>query len=314
MFSPGREDVDLSESDRARALQWLGEQTVTDQRFPVAMAQHVYYILMGRRVLLPPDDIDDPAFAARRRAYLAQRELIEQAADRFTRSNFNLKVIFQQLIVSPFYRADGLATHSLQPQRAAELDDLGLVRMLGPEQIERKINALFGKSWGRLNDSYAILYGGIDSQEVTERLTDPSGAIGALQRILANDVACKNVAADFALPAGERRLFPDIEPDVLPASGNEEAEQKIRRAIIHLHRYLLGRDDQPADPEVEQTYQLFAGIVQEAASRKDLQPIESYFCKSSGQEGPRDPDPHYTLRAWRAVVTYLLRQQEFLYE
>jgi hypothetical protein len=42
--------------------------------------------------------------------------------------------------------------------------------------------------------------------------------------------------------------------------------------------------------------------------------VESYYCKSSGQEGPRDPDPHYTIRAWRAVVTYLLRQQEFLYE
>ena len=26
------------------------------------------------------------------------------------------------------------------------------------------------------------------------------------------------------------------------------------------------------------------------------------------------PDPRYTVRAWRAVVTYLLRRQEFLYE
>ena len=26
------------------------------------------------------------------------------------------------------------------------------------------------------------------------------------------------------------------------------------------------------------------------------------------------PDPNYTVRAWRAVVTYLLRRQEFLYE
>ena len=26
------------------------------------------------------------------------------------------------------------------------------------------------------------------------------------------------------------------------------------------------------------------------------------------------PDPNYTVRAWRAVVTYLFRQQDFLYE
>ena len=59
-----------------------------------------------------------------------------------------------------------------------------------------------------------MLYGGIDSQEVTERATDPSGAMGAIQRILSNDVACKHVARDFARPPAERRLFPGIEPDV----------------------------------------------------------------------------------------------------
>jgi DNA-binding FrmR family transcriptional regulator len=42
---------------------------------------------------------------------------------------------------------------------------------------------------------------------VTERATDPSGAMGAIQRMMANDVACKNVAMDFATAPGERRLF-----------------------------------------------------------------------------------------------------------
>ena len=314
MFGPGREGSELPETERWRALQWLGKHTVTDPRFAVAMAEHVYYILMGREVLLPPNDIDDSAFAARRTAYLAQRELIEHAAKRFTQNHFNLKVIFQELVVSSFYRADGLATTSLRPERLAELDDVGVVRMLSPEQIERKIVAVFGKSWGRLDNSYAILYGGIDSKEVTERLTEPSGAIGALQRILANDVACKNVAADFALPADERRLFPGIEPVVVPGTADASAEKKIRAAIVHLHQHVLGRYDKSDDAEVDQTYGLFAGIVAEATARGRFETVESYFCKSSGQEGPRDPDPHYTLRAWRAVVTYLLRQQDFLYE
>lgn len=314
MFGPGCEGVDLPEVDQWRALQWLGQQTVQDRRFATAMVEHVYYILMGRRVLLPPDDIDDPQFAERRRAWLAQRDLIELVANHFTQENFNLKVVFQDLVVSDFYRSDALEQVAEQPARQAELEDLGLVRMLSPEQIERKVQAIFGKPWGRLNDSYAILYGGIDSEEVTERLTDPSGAIGALQRILANDVACKNVAADFALPASQRRLFPGIEPDVVPMKDSPESEQKIRAAIVHLHQYVLGRDNQPDDPEVEQTYRLFVGIIDDAQSVERLEPIESYFCKSTGQDGPRDPDPHYTLRAWRGVVTYLLRQHDFLYE
>lgn len=312
MFGPGCEGTEIPKDEHWRALQWLGVQTAGDPRFAIAMTEHVYYILMGRVVLVRPDDIDDPHFASRRRAYLAQRESIRQAAREFRESEFNLKSVFRALVLSRFYRADGLAAANLSPEREAELDDLGVVRLLSPEQIERKIIAVFGKPWGRLDGSYSILYGGIDSKEVTERLTDPSGAIGALQRILANDVACENVATDFALPPSERRLFPEIEPTVVPV--DTESERLIRASIVHLHQHLLGREDESGSAEVDETFELFAGIVDEAATRKDVLPIESYFCKSGDEPSPRDPDPHYTIRAWRAVVTYLLRRQEFLYE
>lgn len=314
MFGPGLEGTDLPETDRWRALQWLGKHTTADSRFATAMAEHVYYILMGRKVLLPRTDIEDPIFEAKRRAYLAQRELIDRAAIRFTNSNANLKEVFQVIVASPFYRADGIRTQSLSPDREAELDDVGIVRLLSPEQLERKILAIFGKPWGRLDKSYAILYGGIDSKEVTERLTDPSGAIGALQRIMANHVACRNVAVDFALPPDQRILFPAIEPDVVPKPGDAEVESKIRAAVVHLHQHILGRHDKPDDAEVGRTYELFCAIVREAASQQGVSPIESYFCKSAEREGPRDPDPNYTIRAWRGVVTYLLRQPDFLYE
>jgi hypothetical protein len=314
MFGPGCEKVDLPATDLLRPIQWLGQRIEQDPRFAVAMVEHVYYILMGRKVLLPPDDIDDPHFAGKRLGYLAQRQTIEHVADRFRKQNFNLKVVFQEWVLSPFYRVDGLNEVETNPERMGELDDLGVVRMLGPEQLERKIVALFGKPWGRLTDSYAILYGGIDSQEVTERLTEPSGAIGAIQRMMANDVACKNVAADFALPANQRRLFPGIELDIVPTADDPAVESKLRAAIVHLHRHVLGRDDSPNGVDVDQTLRLFKGIVAQGTSRGRFENVESYFCKSSGQDGPRDLDPHYTMRAWRAVVTYLLRQHDFLYE
>src|SRR5205085_6168784 len=123
--------------------------------------------------------------------------------------------------ISDFYRADGVATVIDDPARQAELDDVGVVRMLAPEQIERKLAAIFGAPWGKLNDQLAMLYGGIDSKEVTERAQDPSGAMGAIQRIFANDVACRETALDFSRPAAERVLFPEIEPDVLPGSSPE---------------------------------------------------------------------------------------------
>lgn len=106
-------------------------------------------------------------------------------------------------------------------------------------------------------------------------------------------------------------LFPEIEPDVLPGVA-PEADARILRAIVHLHQHILGREDAADSPEVRRTYQLFAGVVADAGAQGRIEPQESWPCRQ-GLESPV-PDPHYTVRAWRAVVTYLLRQPEFLYE
>jgi hypothetical protein len=311
MFAPGFEGETIPPKERWRALQWLGERTAKDPRFAVAMVEHVYYILTGRKVLLAPKDLDDPLYAARRRAYQEQRRQVEAIAERFARNGFNLKQVFKDWIVSDFYRADGLATTLANPRRRAELDDVGLVRMLSPEQLERKIEAIFGQRWGKLEGQLAILYGGIDSKEVTERAADPSGAMGAIQRMLANDVACKHTLRDFALKASQRRLFPGIEPNVVPGSSSE-ADAAIRQAIVHLHQLVLGRHDAVDAAEVARTFDLFAGIVADARTQKGIESREAYTCRANVPDAPADPQ--YTIRAWRAVVTYLLRRPEFLYE
>lgn len=313
MFGAGYEGEDLPSEERWRALQWLGERTARDPRFAVAMVEHAYYLLTGRKVLLPPKDLEDPLFAAKRRAYAEQRKQVEAIATRFAATGFNFKQVLKDWVMTDFYRADGLATAAASPARRAELDDLGIVRMLAPEQVERKVAAIFGKGWGRLHRSDGgldMLYGGIDSKEVTERAADPSGAMGAIQRILANDVACKQTALDFSRAPSDRILFPHIEPDVVP--GSAEADAQIRRAIVHLHQRVLGHFDKPESPEVERTVQLFAGIVSDAAGKKGFDKQENYSCRQNLVQPV--PDPHYTVRAWRAVVTYLMRRQEFLYE
>jgi hypothetical protein len=311
MFPAGYEGEALPVDQRWRSLQWLGERTAKDPRFAVAMVEHVYYILTGRKVLQPPKDLDDPLFAARHRAYQEQRRQVEAIAADFARTGFNLKNVFKAWIASEFYRADGLASASADPKRQAELDDVGLVRMLAPEQVERKVLAVFGKPWGKLTEQMAMLYGGIDSKEVTERAADPSGAMGAIQRILANDVACRQTGLDFSRDPKHRVLFRDIEPDVAPGT-TPEADAKIRRTIAHLHERVLGRYDAVDSPEVDRTYRLFAGVVADAAAHKGVGSEENYSCRQ-GMLHPV-PDPKYTVRAWRAVVTYLLRRPEFLYE
>ena len=315
MFSPGLEGEKLPAEERWRSLQWLGERTAKDPRFAKAMVEHVYYILMGRKVLQAPEDIEDPLFLPKRRAYQEQRKVVEQIAEKLVQSRFNLKVAFKWWIASEFYRVDGLTRADGGAPRRAELDDLGLAHLITPEQMERKLAALFGKKWGRLekgDGGLDILYGGIDSKEITERMTDPSGAMGAIQRIMANDIACTHVALDFSREPSQRKLFPEMELNILPGQ-DAESDAKIRRTLVHLHHYLLGRHDPADHPEIERTYRLWTGVIEEAKEQKALDQFENWFCKGS-DNGERPKDATYTLRAWRAVVTYLLRQHEFLYE
>jgi hypothetical protein len=311
MFPAGFEGQALPEQDRWRSLQWLGERTVRDPRFARTMAGHAWQLLTGRRPLQPPQDIDDPLFSAKQRAWEQQQCELDAVARRFTDEGMNFRGLIRDWVLSDFYRAHSLQATAATDERLAELAEIGVVRMLSPEQLERKVQAVFGQPWGRLNEQTAMLYGGIDSKEVTERATDPSGAMGAIQRTLSNDVACRNTALDFSRPPAERLLFPHVEPTVIPGS-SAEADLQIRRTIVHLHQRLLGRTDELNSAEVERTFQLFADVVSDAAASGRFEPQETWHCRQ-GLLRPV-PDPHYTVRAWRAVITYLLRQPEFLYE
>ena len=81
---------------------------------------------------------------------------------------------------------------------------------------------------------------------------------------------------------------------------------------MHLHAHVLARNEAADSPEVDRTFALFAGIVQDAKNQKGLDERESYYCRRETPDLPSDPQ--YTIRAWRGVVTYLLRRPEFLYE
>lgn len=311
MFATGFEGSDLPQTEQWRALQWLGEQTASDPRFARTMVGHAYYLLTGRRPLLPPQSLEDPFYNAKSFAYHAQQEEIEAITTRFTDSNYNFKSVIKDWVLSDFYRADGLSKPASSPERTAMLQDIGIVRMLSPEQLERKVFAIFGKPSGRLQGQTAMLYGGIDSKEVTERAVDPSGAMGAIQRTLANHVACRNVALDFSRNKMDRILFPNIDPDAIPGK-SAATDNEIRAAIVHLHQHVLGRDDTEESTEVGRTFDLFAGVISDAQQSGRFDERETWSCRQ-GLEKPV-PDPHYTVRAWRAVVTYLIRQHEFLYE
>ena len=78
----------------------------------------------------------------------------------------------------------------------------------------------------------------------------------------------------------------------------------------------MGRYDTADSDEVARTFEVFAGIINDAKEQKGIDNQEIYSCRVGNKDasGAAIKDPSYTIRAWRGVVTYLLRRPEFLYE
>jgi hypothetical protein len=103
-----------------------------------------------------------------------------------------------------------------------------------------------------------------------------------------------------------RTYFPALPP---------RADQQIRAAIVHLQQWCSAATmRKEGDSEVERTFRLFDGILSDAHERKGIEPAGELLLPQREWERSARPDPNYTMRAWRGVLTYLLRQEEFLYE
>ena len=197
-------------------------------------------------------------------------------------------------ILSDFYRVDGLATSIKDPCRRAELDDAGLMRMLSPEQIERKVTPRgLRREVGQARNEreMAMLYGGIDSKQVTDRAADPSGAMGAIQRIMSNDVACKNVEAATSLVRQKSDgSSPTSSPMWFLVAHRKGIWRSARPRRAHLHEMILGRNDAPDSAEVERTFKLLAAIVHDAKDQKGIDTSrETYSCRRDIPKSARRP-------------------------
>ena len=212
--------------------------------------------------------------------------------------------------------SDGSMRPFVTALQKIKVDDSVVVR----KTLERKLQAVFGKDWGRLNQQFKILYGGIDTKEVTERIASPSGAMGAIQRMMANEMACRATAADFARVPEERLLFPHVDASAIP--GLDDAS--IEANILYLHERVLGETITADDPRYADTLFLFESVYEDGLSGIAAGEYPATLiapCRQSTHPETGDPlevpivdDPDYTVRAWMAVVSAMLGDFQFIYE
>ena len=347
MYAPGYGDEALPAGRTLEASMWLAEQLAVDPRFAAAQVHIIYEGMTGDVPLREPSDPSAPTYLADLVAFGAQNTELQRISDLFVESEYDLKLLFKEIVKSPFYRAKGfeptwdeeMAQSEEADQRLAELAPVGTARWLTPEQLERKIVAVTGYPWQRSLTSdnylldfaeYRIFYGGIDSDTIIERMSDPNGIMASIAMRMANEVACWNTARDFTEAAAQRRLFPYVEPGFEPEDDNgfeiPAVTEAIRANIQHLHWHLLGEELELNDPEIDRTYALFLEVWRDGRRGLAVGEYEVQLpgpCQAdvdfwsdqplSGVESIEN-DPTYSIRAWMAVMTYLLSDYRFLHE
>lgn len=177
-----------------RSLQWLGKAIAKDPRFVKSMVKILYTGLIGEAPLAIPAE---SASIDQKSAYAAQRFHLGTIEKDFTESGYNLKVAIKSILLSPYYRASAAVGHSA--------DVVGSARLLTPEMLDRKIEAVLGYPWkyswstttthlSKEGGSFNQLYGGIDSDSVTKRIVQPNGLMSSTQQLIATEMTC-NAAA-----------------------------------------------------------------------------------------------------------------------
>ena len=361
MRIPGFGGEEAPSSDNS--AQWLARKIVADERFAEATVKFWWPAIMGSEVAEPPEDEEDADFEGLLLAANAQGVEVERLAGGFRRgfrggAAYNLKDLLVELVLSKWFRAD--AVEDAHPVRLIALRDAGARRLLAPEELARKTAALTGFSWGRhirtncypscdpqsnaLTDEYRLLYGGINSDGITERARDITSVMEGVARTHAMEVSCPVVMRElYLLPDAERRLFAGIDAKVRPSRG----ENAIRNKLVELHDKLLGVQVTPNSPDVEAAYGLFVDVWER---KRELQAnanwiLTNWYCRLNDIfyfEGIADDtivrrenesgnvwyeldwdrvhdllddlaDPYAVAQTWVVVLAYLLMDYRYLY-
>ena len=226
--------------DADNSVQWLAEEIVADDRFAEGTVRFWWPAIMGAEVGRPPEDKNDSDFEAMLLTSNAQTAEVELLAEAFRTGiaggePYNLKDLLVEIALSPWFRAESIADDD--PVRAAALRSVGSERLLTPEELAWKTQAITGYGWGRRRedpghldsgdyvnnlthpDRYRLLYGGIDSDGITERVDDMTALMAAVAQSHAFESSCPIVRREFLLlPDENRRLFGRIDKNVSPIS------------------------------------------------------------------------------------------------
>ena len=211
------------------SLQWLAERIVAHEDFAEAAIKFWWPAIMGVPVATAPQDSSDLDYEARLVAFEAQSAEIEQLAQRFRYGisgggAYNAKDLLTEVALSSWFRAESYTGED--SVRATALRDAGVSRLLTPEELNRKTDAVASYMWRRAfrrtmsperkspesgldGGPYETLYGGIDSDGIIARAGDITPVMAAVAQSHAAEVSCPIVRREFFFWEDDSRLLFD---------------------------------------------------------------------------------------------------------
>ena len=207
-------------------------------------------------------------------------------------------------------------------------------------------------NWTNEVSRFGRLYGGIDSDGITERSRDLTSVMAGVAKRLATVTSCPVVMKElYLLPDDERRLLKGVDPSLSPGNAGQlspSAERAIRNKLVELHHKLLGVEAKADSADVQAALDLFVDVWHREPDRyyRDLWRnsrcpfwTDEYYFDGIADDLWREeldedgwpkrwdwdrihvflrednefPDPHGIARTWVVLLAYLLTDPRYLH-
>ena len=336
MLAPGFYDQPITDNDNS--LQQLAQFIVADDRFAQSAVAFWWGAIMSKPLAEAPQDESDDDYQAKLEIYSQQQDYVASVAKQFAAgihggNKFNLKDLLAEMFMSPWFRAS-TSVEELTSYESTVFEDVGVGRLLTPEELAAKTKALIGFSWGESSEysnntrgyidtrynhlkyPYRVLYGGINSSGIVERSRELTALMSNISLRQALSVSCSAVVLDFKRDK-EQRLFLNM-VDMTDTPVTAQGEAKIKEQIIALHKRFLGESLTTESEELLASYQFFLDSWQQRSDDDNTTVLDTdQVCERPEGVSFEDEDlddPNYTQASWIRMLSYIMTDYKYLHE
>jgi hypothetical protein len=321
MRPPGFEALILT--DPFFSLSDIAKILVKDPRFAKGAVKFWWPAIFGEEFL------DDGLTSVE---YDAKISTLEKLANAFTKSNYDLKYLLTEMLMSDWFRGASIATHATE----SPANYTGGKRLLTPEELFEKTKDLSDIEDANLLNSFKLGYGGIDSLAIAKRQRNISHFMLRIAERHALSKSCAIVATEFNKPQNSRKLFTLVDrtdfpsqinstlsntnaPEISADIASDDNTTKIRNQISVLIERLHGRQVSPESDEVLRYTELFIKMRQNKINRNTGKNLTeaNIACDYNANGLPWvqwSADPNHSLSAWRGVITALMADFNYIFE